>query len=224
MSYIEIKKINGKEYKYLRKTVRVGKKIEHVTLKYLGPVNPTYKTGQKRGKSNASIYVRELTAVETLELKKAIHSSNVFIRDRSRIILLSSQKYFAKPIANSIGCEERKVRFAIKEFNEKGLMALQRGKAKGAVPKFSKEIKQIILMHFSKQPKEFELHYTTWTLPRFRKHLVDYKVVESISIEKVRQILDEAGARLKQSKRWQYSPDKQFGKKTCNRASCCMLP
>ena len=213
MSYIEIKKINGKEYKYLRKTVRNGEKIEHVTLKYLGPVNPTYKTGQKRGKSNASIYVRELTEIENFELKKAVHSSNVFVRDRARIILLSSQKYFSKPIAESIGCEERKVRIAIKEFNNKGVKALIKGKAKGAIPKFSKETKQIILMHFSKQPKEFDLHFTTWTLPRFTKHLIDYKVVESISIEKVRQILDEAGARLKRSKRWQYSPDKEFDKK-----------
>ena len=68
-------------------------------------------------------------------------------------------------------------------------------------------------MHFSKQPRDFGLHFTTWTLPRFRNHLVNYKVVESISIERLRQILDEAGARLKRSKRWQYSPDKDFDKK-----------
>ena len=68
-------------------------------------------------------------------------------------------------------------------------------------------------MHFSQKPSKFNYHFTTWTLPRFRKHLMDYKVVDSISIEKVRQMLDEAGARLRRSKRWQYSPDKDFGKK-----------
>jgi len=90
---------------------------------------------------------------------------------------------------------------------------LQRGKAKGAVPKFDNVIKKMILMHFSQKPSKFNYHFTTWTLPRFTNHLIDYKVVESISIEKVRQILDEAGARLKRSKRWQYSPDKDFHKK-----------
>ena len=46
MAYIEIKTINGKQYKYLRKTVRDGQKMEHITLKYLGPVNPV---PEKRG-------------------------------------------------------------------------------------------------------------------------------------------------------------------------------
>ena len=68
-------------------------------------------------------------------------------------------------------------------------------------------------MHFSQKPSKFNCHFTAWTLPRFRNHLMDYKVVDSISIEKVRQMLDEAGARLRRSKRWQYSPDKDFGKK-----------
>ena len=105
------------------------------------------------------------------------------------------------------------MRKAIKKFNSKGLKALQRGKAKGAIPKFDDIKKKIMLMHFSKTPIGFGYHFSTWTLPRFAKHLIDYKVVDSISIEKVRQILDEAGARLKRSKRWQYSPDKDFDKK-----------
>ena len=127
--------------------------------------------------------------------------------------MLSSQKLFAKQIAEKLSCEGRKVRKAIREFNNKGISALQRGKAKGAIPKFDDVKKKIMLMHFSKTPMSFGYHFTTWTLPRFRKHLIDYNVVESVSIEKVRQILDKAGARLKRSKRWQYSPDKDIHKK-----------
>lgn len=213
MVYTEIKTINGKKYRYLRKTARDGKKMKHITLKYLGPVNPIYKIGSKRDKTNASVYVKDLTDKEKDELDKSIKSSNAFTKDRAKIILLSSQKLFAKPIAEKLSCEERKVRKAIKEFNNKGISALQRGKARGAIPKFDDVKKKIMLMHFSKTPMSFGYHFTTWTLPRFTKHLIDYKVVESISIEKVRQILDEAGARLRRSKRWQYSPDKDFHKK-----------
>lgn len=213
MTYIEIKTINGKQYKYLRKTIRDGKKINHITLKYLGPVNPIYKIGSKREHTNASVYSRDLTEQEKNKLNKATKSSNTFTRDRAKIILLSSQRLFAKQIAGKVGCEERKIRKAIKEFNNKGLQALQRGKAKGAVPKFDDVKKKIILMHFSKSPKEFGLHFTTWTLPRFRTHLIDYKVVDSISIESLRQILMKSGAKLERSKRWQYSPDKDFHKK-----------
>lgn len=212
MTYIEIKTIQGKQYKYLRKTARDGTKMKHISLKYLGPVNPVYKVGKRR-KSNASLYVRHLTEEEKVELNKAAKSNNSFVKDRARIILLSSEKCFSKQIAEKISCEARKVREAIKRFNKDNLSCLQRGKAKGAAPKFTPEIKKIILMHFSKQPREFNYHFTTWTLPRFRKHLIEYKIVSSISIEALRQILLKAGAKLERSKRWQYSPDKEFHKK-----------
>ena len=213
MAYTRIKIINGKSYKYLVAGKRIDGNVQQKVVKYLGPVNPIYKIGSKRDKTNASVYVRDLTELEKTELNKASKSSNAFTRDRAKIILLSSQKLFAKQIAEKLSCEERKVRKAIREFNNKGLSALQRGKAKGAIPKFDDVKKKIMLMHFSKTPTSFGYHFTTWTLPRFTKHLIDYEVVESISIEKVRQILNEFGARLKRSKRWQYSPDKDFHKK-----------
>lgn len=213
MTYIEIKTLNGKQYKYLRKTVRNGKKMNHITLKYLGPVNPIYKIGKKRSRTNASVYVRTVTDLEKEKLKAEAKSSNSFTKDRAKIILYSSQRLFAKQIAEKISCKERKVRATIKDFNNKGLQALQRGKAKGAMPKFDNVKKSIILMHFSKKPSDFNLHFTTWTLPRFREHLINYKVVECISIETLRQILMKAGAKLERSKRWQYSPDKDFHKK-----------
>ena len=213
MTYTRIKTINGKSYKYLVAGKRVEGNVQQKVVKYLGPVNPIYKIGNKRGKTNASIYVSSLTEHEKNELGRATKSSNAFVRERSKIILLSSQRLFAKQISHKLSCEARKVRKIIKDFNNKGLDVLQRGKAKGAIPKFTDITKKVILMHFSKKPVEFGLHFTTWTLPRFRKHLIDYKVVESISIETLRQILMKAGAKLKRSKRWQYSPDKDFHKK-----------
>ena len=178
MTYTRIKTINGRSYKFLVAGKRIEGKVQQKVVKYLGPINPIYKIGKKRAKTNASVYARTLTEQEKTELNKATKSSIAFVRDRAKIILMSSQRLFAKQIANN---DEIK--------------------------------KKITLMHFSKTPMSFGYHFTTWTLPRFAKHLIDYKVVDSISIEKVRQILDEAGARLKRSKRWQYSPDKDFYKK-----------
>lgn len=213
ISYTRIKTINGKQYKYLVTGKRVGGKVQQKVVKYLGPVQPVYNIGRKRKKSNATIYVGSLTGEEKNKLNKATKSNNAFVRDRARIILLSAERYFAKQISEKVGCEERKARKAIKAFNEKGLGALQRGKAKGAVPKFDTIKRQVILMHFSKEPRSFNYHFTTWTLPRFRKHLMDYNVIDSISIESLRQIIIQAGGKLKRSKRWQYSPDKEFDKK-----------
>jgi len=213
MAYTRIKTINGKKYKYLVTGKRDGDTVAQKVLKYLGPLNPVYRIGKKREKSNASIYVRQLSDEEKSKLQIAIKSTESFTKDRAKIIIMSSEKLFAKQIAEKLSCEERKVRNAIKSFNQKGLDALIRGKAKGAVPKFDDIKKKLILMHFSQKPSKFNYHFTTWTLPRFTKHLIEYKIVETISIEKVRQILMKSGAKLKRSKRWQYSPDKEFHKK-----------
>jgi len=210
--YTRIKNVHGRKYKYLVTGKKIGSKVKQKVLKYLGPVDPIYKINKPR-KTNASIYVRDLLRKEIKSLRTAIRSSNSFTKDRARILLLSSKNFFAKQIAKKISCDSRKVRIAIKDFNKKGLKALKRGKAKGSEPKFTESIKKIILLHYSKNPRKYGYHFTTWTLPRFRKHLIDYNVIESISIETLRQILIKAGAKLKRSKRWQYSPDKDFYKK-----------
>jgi len=94
MAFIEIKTIKGKQYKYLRKSVRKGDKVVHVNVEYLGPVEPVYKTGksEKTRKSNASIFIRDLTQEERETLRKLTKSSDSFKRDRARILLLSSEK------------------------------------------------------------------------------------------------------------------------------------
>jgi hypothetical protein len=43
MTYIEIKKINGREYRYLRESKMMPDgRIIHPNLKYIGPVDPVY--------------------------------------------------------------------------------------------------------------------------------------------------------------------------------------
>lgn len=211
--HFEIYKIKGRKYKYAVKNYRVGKKIKHKKT-YIGALEPIVKAKRKKGGGRKPhLFVRRVSPEEQASLEKRSKSKVSFIKDRARTILLSSQSLKVNLIADKVGCEERKVRIAIKAFNDKGLAALQRGKSQGAIPKFDDIKKKIILMHFSKKPSEFGLHFTTWTLPRFRKHLINYKVVESISIETLRQILMKAGAKLERSKRWQYSPDKEFHKK-----------
>lgn len=212
MSYVRIKIVNGRKYKYFVTGKRIDGAVKQKVIRYLGPIEPVYKFG-KRHKSNASIYARKPTKKEFEVLKNASKSTSSFTKDRARIILLSAEKLFSKPIAERVGCEERKVRDAIKSFNKNGLKSLERKKAKGAEPKFTEEIKKNIILNFSKEPKEFNYVFTAWTLPRFKKHLIETNVVKSISIESVRQILNKSGAKLEKSKRWQYSPDKNFFKK-----------
>jgi transposase len=215
MTFIEIKTIKGKQYKYLRKSVRKGDKVIHVNVEYLGPVEPVYKTGksEKPRKSNASIFVRELTQEEIKTLKKLTKSSDSFKRDRAKILLLSSEKEPTKQISEKMNCDVRKVRNAINSFNEKGMFVLERGKAKGALIKFTDEEKAKMLKAASTEPIKLGLHFTTWSLPKLRDYYLNESIVKSISVESVRRLMKSEGMRIKKSKRFQYSNDKEFDKK-----------
>lgn len=43
MVYLEIKTIKGRGYKYLRESIRIGDRVIHRTVRYIGPVQPRYK-------------------------------------------------------------------------------------------------------------------------------------------------------------------------------------
>jgi len=212
MTYIEIKTVYGRQYKYLRRAVRIGEKVQHINLKYLGPVNPVYKIEQKR-KSNASVYIRQLKEGDIKELTTATKSTDAFKRDRAKILLLSSQRYIPREIAERIGCGVRKVRKTIKTFNSIGLKALGRGKAKGAKPKFTKEQRAKIIMTLCTNPTMLGLHFTTWSLRKLKRYLINKRIVDYISIFTIREILRLEGMRIKKSKRFQYSNDPEFDKK-----------
>lgn len=48
MVYTEIKTIKGRQYKYLRESIRIDGRVVHRTVKYLGPVKPRYKPQKKK--------------------------------------------------------------------------------------------------------------------------------------------------------------------------------
>lgn len=209
-----IKIINGRGYRYLVRNVRIEKTIKQKVVKYLGPVDPVYRKGEKTTrKSNAWLFARQTTEIEKKKLKKALRSPSGFTRDRARIILLSLDGKQCKEIAEKISCEIRKVRNAIKAFNKTGLKSLERGKAKGAEPRFTQEQKAKMLMVASTEPQKLGMHFTTWSLPKLRKYFIKNEIVDSISIETIRLLLKVEGIKLRKSRRRQYSNDPEFAKK-----------
>lgn len=212
-----IKTIKGRKYKYLVENVRDGQKVKQKVVKYLGPVDPIYDkkmvASVKHRRTNASIYVRSLTKDERKNLEKAKKSSGAFKRDRAKILLLSSQGYFARQIAEKIGCDARKARNAIIAFNKKGLHALKKGKAPGAKPTFTQEQRAEMLGIISTDPSVLGLHFTTWSLHKLQRYFIEEKIVDSICIESIRQLLKSEGMKIKKSKRFQYSNDPDFAKK-----------
>lgn len=206
--------IHGREYRYLVKNERRGDVVIQKVVKYLGPVDPVYtKDVNKTRRSNAWLFARSVTESEKKMLNTALVSSSAFVRDRARIILLSLDGGQSKEISGRMGCDVRKVRNAVHAFNTNGLKALQKGKAKGAEPKFTKEQYAKMLMIASTEPQKLGMHFTTWSLPKLRKYFIEKEIVDSISIETIRCLLKADGIKLRKSRRRQYSNDPEFDKK-----------
>ena len=177
--YERTKIVNGREYRYLVKSVRVGKTVKQNVIKYLGPVDPIYKNEeQKIRKSNAWLFARSPTELELQKLKSALKSSSAFTRDRARIILFSISGFQCKEIAGKIGCEIRKVRNAIKKFSHEGLKSLEKGKAPGSIPKFTKEQKAQMLKICAMNPEKLGMHFTTWSLEKLRRYYVEKGILD----------------------------------------------
>ena len=65
----------------------------------------------------------------------------------------------------------------------------------------------------STEPIKLGLHFTTWSLSKLRDYYLNESIVKSISIESIRRLMKSEGMRIKKSKRFQYSNDKEFDKK-----------
>lgn len=212
MAYERIKTVYGNQYRYIVEGKRIDSKVRQRVIKYLGPVKPIYKI-KKKQRDNSWLHVRNLDYEEKQILKHNKLSSKGFIRDRAKIVLWSSEKTSSLDIADKLGCDVRKVRKAIKEFNKKGIACFERKKAKGAKPTFTKEQRAKMLQVASTDPVKLKQHFTTWSLRKLKRYFESGGLVKSINIVSVRNILKKEGLNWRKSKRWQYSNDPEFAKK-----------
>ena len=181
-------------------------------IRYLGPIEPVYKQKKKR-RVRSRMFVRGLNKMEKQILLKSKYSSIGFTRDRARIILFSAEGFASLDIAEKLSYDVRKVRKAIKEFNLIGLRSLERGKAKGAEPKFTKEQRAKMLEIVFTNPMKLGLHFTSWSLRKLKRYFESEEIVDSISITSIRSIFKKEGVNWRKSKRFQYSNDPEFSKK-----------
>lgn len=212
MAYIRIKIIKNHAYRYLVKGIRTKDKVQQKVIKYLGAVERVRK--KKNVGRKPSIFIRKLTEEEFIDLNKTTHSTESFKKDRAKIILLSSERKSVKEICKSLSKDRKAVVRAINEFNKNGINSLIRKMAKGSKPKFTVEQRAIILQTVLTEPTILGMHFTTWSLPKLKKYLIEKRVVKSICIESIRKILSFNNSNYIKCKRRQYSNDSEFLKKT----------
>lgn len=214
MSFIRIKIVQNKQYKYLVKCERVADRVKQNVVMYIGPITPIYKIKKDR-KSNAHLFAKAPTADERRALEHATASSSAFTRDRTRIILLSLDKLPCEEIAENVRYNRRKVEIAINAFNKCGIRCLERKKSTGAPLEFTREQRAEMLRIATTSPLTLGQSFTTWSLRKLRDYLIREKIFTKISHESIRRMLRAEGFRVKKGKRFQYSNDPDFVKKNC---------
>ena len=142
-----------------------------------------------------SVRVREISNEEGNRLLRAERrsSGSIVTWRRSQMVLLSAQGMDPCQIARVTFTSPGRVRDVIRNFNTDGFDALYPRYRGGRPPKYSEaeraEIKRIALS----RPSDHDLPFSTWSLTKLAEHLVEKEVVEDISHEGLRKLLDAEG-------------------------------
>ena len=161
-----------------------------------------------------SLYVRDLTESEGLKIQQILRKSKsrTALR-RAHVILMSAQGYKASEIAETTYLHVVYVRELIRRFNSEGLALLKERKRPGRSVTFTDELKAEIVEHALSPPQLLGEPYTVWSLEKLKDYLIKTKVVQTISVEKLREILKENNVSLQRTKTWKESNDPAFKSK-----------
>jgi len=210
MSYMEIKTIKGRKYRYQRTSYRVGKVVKHRS-KYIGPLEPVNKRRNPNAGRKPKLRTRELKEEERKFVEKNLKNSKSFIKDRARILRLSSEENTVKHICQKLGFHRPKVEQIIKQFNEKGLKIFQRGKSPGKPRRITKEERALILQYLNTKPEKLGLHFNNWSHIKLSDYARNHGI--EVSPSQIGRIIKQDEIKYKKKISWLYSNDPDFAKK-----------
>lgn len=206
MAYTEIKIINGREYKYERESYRIGNVVKH-TSKYIEAVEPANKKRSNAGRKPL-LKAKELSKEEISFVKKSLRHSGSFIKDRAKIIQLSSEGNTIKQICQKLKFHRPKVEKIIKQFNMDGLEIFERKKSPGRNRRITKEERTLIISYLNTHPEKLGMHYNNWS----HKKISAYAKKQGIEISpsQVGRIIKKDEIKYKKKIGKMYSDDPFF--------------
>ena len=160
------------------------------------------------------LYVREITLAEGRRLQNIVRRDRNRIKvRRAQVILASAQGSKVPDVARRLYFCEQHVRTIIKDFNSSGFEALVPKYAGGRPPKFSEEQRSLIVEAALCPPDLLGWPFRRWSLAKLRDHIVREKMVASISLETLRQLLKARKVRLQRTKTWKECNDPKLRSK-----------
>jgi transposase len=130
----------------------------------------------------------------------------------ARIVLLSRGRVRNREIASHVGCTPQWVRKILHRFNDGGIDAITWYPYycnRAGPTKFMSDVTEQIAEVALSSAKAL-IGMSVWSLPKLRDYLVEQKIVPAISIERLRQILNDRKIRWRHTKTWKESTDPDF--------------
>lgn len=159
-----------------------------------------------------SVELREISNEEGNRLLQMVRrgAGNIVTWRRAQIVLWAAQGYRVARIAEIGFTSEDRVREVIHNFNRDGFSSLSPKYGGGRPHKFDAETRTEIARIALCRPKTLGKPYTRWSLTKLADYLVEAGVVEDISTESIRRILDEEGVSYQRLKTWKESNDPHY--------------
>lgn len=132
---------------------------------------------------------------------------------RCQVVLHSMQGFSPPKIASMVWWSEEWVRRVIKDFNRIGRDALFPQRSGGRPPTFTPPLRRAMVDIALSSPRDHGYAFGPWSLDRLRDTIVMEGVVESISKERLREILHEEAVSFQAVKTWKESRDPKFRQK-----------
>jgi transposase len=140
--------------------------------------------------------------------------SKVFaIRQRAQILLASATACAPAQIAQVLQTDENQVRRVIREFNDNGIASLRPPTGGGRPRRIDDAARSEIRAIALARPVDLGEPGTRWSLTTLRRYLVRQRIVDTISREHLRRLLQSMGITAQRTRTWKWSNDPLYEQK-----------
>lgn len=137
-----------------------------------------------------ALYIQNLSDQDVKQIEALIcEPEDDLPVNRLLIILLSAEGKSVPEISQTVNLHPINVRKWIHRYTSNGIGGLRSGKSPGRPPLFSSKQRRQISKIASTSPRSLGLNFSRWSLQRLRRYLIEQGIVDRISIETIRQII-----------------------------------
>ncbi|MEU9837580.1 IS630 family transposase [Streptosporangium sp. NPDC048047] len=158
------------------------------------------------------VFVRALTMEEGRRLQRITRSAKDPVKlRRAIVVLMSAQGQSASAITSLMQVSDDYVRQVVHAFNERGFEALDPKWSGGRPRRISEWVRERICLIARTTPAEWGLTgFSTWSLSKLAAHLIELRLVTSISRQHLARILKAGKVSWQTTTTWKSSNDTDF--------------